>query len=147
MGGDIASSKVPLDQYCSLILRTVIDNNNAIIAIILIKNGLNIINVSIVIDIVPGGNNHTHRNLIVVLVDIVLRLVRFVLVVQQIFHLCSVVVSFGEVVVRILNVVERELKLFGVFIVLSAKTLNRLITFYNFCEFFLALLELIVLVD
>lgn len=70
-----SSPEIALDEHSGLIVGVIIDNDHQIIGIILIEDGLQVVNIPMLLHVIPGGHHNAHRNFIFVLVDIVLALV------------------------------------------------------------------------
>lgn len=88
---DFVSPEVLLDEYSRSIIRMVINDNHPIIAIILIEDALQIIDVFMIIGVIPGGYHHAHTNLMRVLIDIVFTLEIFMLFLSEVEHCESVI--------------------------------------------------------
>ena len=122
--GNCSSPEVALNEHSRLVIRVIVDDYHQVIAVVLVEDGLQVVDVAVLLHVIPGRNHHAHRDLIVVLIDIVLALIRLVLSLNQILHLLCVVASFLEVVVWILDVVEGQAELSCVLVVFLAEALD-----------------------
>lgn len=106
-----------------MVIGMVIHDDDFIIGIILIEDGLKIIDISVILDIIASWYDYTHRYFIGILIDIILVLIILVLILEEIVHLLCMVEIGLDIIVWLLDIIEGQIELIGIILVVFSEAI------------------------